>query len=414
MLIRRFRYDLARGLGSIILYLRQSPTLTEKHIDAIYDACIKNTAYDPQCEISREDYLWEIIQLSGTSALLQERILLALGTQEGWDLLQVYRLAKIFALNGNPNALTAMKKGFRYHEEWNSFIGDEEIIDAGGEQGFLFVAEQIGRKIRSSDYEEFGFLLKHAYESLGEDKVIALLEGIRDANIQAFIRSSSVEQSHVPSQPVEVSYAELKSSIRSKPGPLYPYFSWGRKASEADLVKAADDLLDEEDPRRLEAYLQIFRTRAFPHDPQKMVELARSGNKRLRSAAIRALSKIKVKDERIRQLGIELIRQPDTEIEALELFIHLYREEDLPLLEHVVFKKRSKYSFHSIGSSITDIFTERPSPLCQNILVELYKKGCCSICRKKFVQIMLSSHVLPLTIRDEMQYDCNPAIRTLR
>lgn len=155
MRLKQFRYDLARGLGSVVLYLKQSPRLTNKHIDAIYQACIKNTAYDPQCDISREEYLWEIIQLSNESEQLQERILIALESDiDGWDLLQIYRLASIFALNGHSTAGKAMEKGFRYHEDWNSFIGGEEIIVVEGEQGFLFVASRIGEQILSSYYEE--------------------------------------------------------------------------------------------------------------------------------------------------------------------------------------------------------------------------------------------------------------------
>ncbi|MFB7816421.1 hypothetical protein ACFC0X_19860 [Paenibacillus chitinolyticus] len=169
MYIQKFRYELTHGLGSIILYLKEIPALTYRHLDAIADACIRNTAYDPQCDGSREAYLWEVIQLSKASPILQERILDALGGEvNGWDLLQVYRLAKIFASHGNATAVDAMKRGFRYDEEWNCFIGGEEIIEAEGAQGFLFVAQEIGKQIMSSGYEGDTFIWEFAKEFLGE------------------------------------------------------------------------------------------------------------------------------------------------------------------------------------------------------------------------------------------------------
>lgn len=412
MFIKQFRHDLARGLGSIILYLKQSPKLTNNHIDAIYDACIKNTAYDPQCDVSREDYLWEVIQLSKASNSLQERILKTLESIDGWDLFQVYRLAKIFVLNGNPTALEAMKRRFRYHEEWYSFIGGEEIIEAEGEQGFLFVAGQIGKEILSSDYEEDKYLLEFAYEHLGEDKVAALLENLCDVNIQAFLQSADQHQGYSQSTPnLAVSYDDLKTSIGSAPKPLYRFLKWGKHATEEDLLRAANDLLEERNSKKLEAYLYMFGKTVFPLDPQRIIELAQSKNSRLRSAAIRTLSNLK--DERIHQLAIQLISRQVTEIDALDLFIHNYTENDLELLERVFFKKRNKDLFHGIGCSILDIFTHNPTPSCQKVLTELYKRGLCTYCRKHCVEVMIFNHVLPLTIQNEIKYDCNSAIRDL-
>ncbi|KIL40243.1 hypothetical protein SD70_14910 [Gordoniibacillus kamchatkensis] len=413
MLLKQFRYDLACGLGSIILYLKQSPKLTNKYIDAIYNACIKNTAYDPQCDISREDYLWEIIQLSQESESLQERILSALESSiDGWDLCQVYRLAKIFALNGNSTALSAMMRGFRYHEEWNSFIGGEEIIQAEGEQGFLFVASRIGEQILSSDYEEDKFLLEFAKEQLGEEKVAALLENQCDTNIRAFMQSAGHHRWETQSKPIHsVTYDELKTSIGSAPGALYRYIRWGMRASKEDLLRAANDLLEEKNSKKLIAYLYIFGKTAFPLDPQKMIDLAHSKNRRLRSAAVAALSNIK--EERIHQIGIQLITKRSTEIDALDLFIHNYSEDDLHLLEGIVFGNHNKDSFHDVGFSILKIFANNPTPSCCKILAELYKKGLCTHCRMRCIEIMMYNHILPTSIRNEIRYDCNPDIREL-
>lgn len=416
MNIKQFRHDLARGLGSIILYLKQSPALSDKYVEAIYEACIKNTAYDPQCDVSRENYLWEVMQLSHASDSLQERILGTLESgieEDDWDFLQVFRLAKLFALNGNTTALATMKKAFRYREDWNGFLGGEEIIEAGGEQGFIFIAEEIGKEVMSSGYIADKFLLDFAYEHLGKDNVNGLLGSRKDANIQAFFRSATWElKENLSTKPIhEASYDELKASLENLKRPLYSYLKWGMKASEEDLLRAARDLLKERSLNKLEAYLTIFGKRAFPLDPQKMMDLVQSRHPRLRSAAIRALHNMK--DERIHRLAIQLMGQQSTEIEALDLFIHNFMESDLQLLERVVFKRRNKDSFHTVGYSILKIFEKNPTPSCQKILIELYQKGLCSVCRKRCVAIMIANQILPTSIRDEIKYDCNPELRNI-
>ncbi|SEG75585.1 hypothetical protein [Paenibacillus sp. UNC499MF] len=410
MHIQKFRYELTRGLGSIILYLKENPALTYRHLDAITDACIRNTAYDPQCDGSREAYLWEVIQLSKASPILQERILDALGGKvNGWNLLQVYRLAKIFASHGNAAAVDTMKRGFRYDEEWNCFIGGEEIIEAGGAQGFLFVAKEIGKKILSSEYEGNTFIWESAKELLGEEKAAALLvESAKDERIKAFYQSVLPDEGDysLSNGRKALPYEELKSEKAR-----YPYIRWGMCASKEDLFKAADDLLKEEHPKKLEAYLSIFVNVAFPLDPQKIIDLAQSQNKRLRSAAIRALRNLK--NERIHRLAVQLICQRETEIEALELFTLNYEENDLPLLESIAFKKHNKHSFHNMELDMVNIFENHPTASCQKIMIELYKKGFCSLCRRWAVEIMLANHMLPAALRDEIQYDCNPDIREL-
>ncbi|EGL16321.1 MULTISPECIES: hypothetical protein [unclassified Paenibacillus] len=415
MHIQKFRRELTLGLGRIILYLKETPALTYRHLDAIADACIRSTAYDPQCDESREAYLWEVIQLSKASSILQERILDALGGEvNGWDLLQVYRLAKIFASHGNPTAVDAMKKGFRYDEEWNCFIGGAEIIEAEGARGFLFVAKEVGKRILSSGYEGGTFVWEFAKEFLGEEKAAALLEeSANDERIQAFYQSALRDEDDYSllNGRKALSYDEFKSSIEAGEKARYPYIRWGMHASKEDLFKAADDLLKEEHPKKLEAYLFIFAKTAFPLDPQKIIELAQSGNKRLRSAAIHALRNLK--DERIHRLAVELIHQRETEMEALELFTLNYEENDLPLLERIAFKKHHKHSFHNMELDMVDIFENHPTATCQKIMIELYHKGLCTLCRRRAVEIMLANHILPASLRDEIRYDCNPDIRDL-
>lgn len=255
--------------------------------------------------------------------------------------------------------------------------------------------------------------LEFAYEQIGEEKVTALIKSQGDANIQAFVHSSLYQQEeYIQSKPLHLlPYNELKAIIGAGSVGLFRYIRWGQYASKEDLLKAANDLLKENTPKRLLPYLYIFAKAVFPLDPQKLIELAISKNRRVRSEAIRALSNIK--DERIHQLAIKLIMERTTEIDALDLFIHNYSDEDLHLLEKIVFKNHNRDTFHSAGFSMIKIIKNNQTLLCKNILIELYEKGFCTQCRRRFVEVMLLNGVLPDSIRNEIMHDCNPHIRDL-
>ncbi|WP_370001790.1 hypothetical protein [Paenibacillus sp. RC84] len=276
------------------------------------------------------------------------------------------------------------------------------------------MAQEIGKRILSSGYEGDTFVWESAKEFLGEEKAAALLkESTKDEKIQAFYQSvlGNEDDYSLLNGRKALSYEEFKSSMKADEKARYPYIVWGMRASKEDLVKAADDLLKEENPKKLEAYLSIFVKPSFPLDPQKIIELAQSQNKRLRSAAIHALRNLK--DERIHRLAVQLICQRETEVEALELFTFNYEENDLPLLERVAFKKHNKHSFHNMELDMVNIFENQATASCQKIMIELYQKGLCSPCRRRAVEIMIANHILPASLRDEIRYDCNRDIREL-
>ncbi|AET67573.1 hypothetical protein Desor_1955 [Desulfosporosinus orientis DSM 765] len=80
MKAKDFRNLINRGLGSGILFLKENQNRNRKYLKAIQYACVNNTAFDPQVEGSRAEYLWEAIQYSGYSEYLQNAVLTALLT----------------------------------------------------------------------------------------------------------------------------------------------------------------------------------------------------------------------------------------------------------------------------------------------------------------------------------------------
>jgi hypothetical protein len=70
---RRFRSSVRRGTGEAHLLIRAFPDLDFSR--EIIIACLKNFAYDGQCESSRAPYLYELISLSVKKEKIRQSIL---------------------------------------------------------------------------------------------------------------------------------------------------------------------------------------------------------------------------------------------------------------------------------------------------------------------------------------------------
>jgi hypothetical protein len=191
---KEFRELIIRGLGNAIICLKaNTPQENRKYLKAILYACTHNTAFDPQCEESRADYLWEAIQSSGHSRLLQEQIInTVLNENDPYSVQQIIRLAKRFGISENEKAKEFVRQALQYNENWNTFIGAGEIIELDGMQGFKHVVDVIGEKIISDNYSEDTQLLDFAKEQLGEEKVnnYLLKESSKNSKVKAYLDST--------------------------------------------------------------------------------------------------------------------------------------------------------------------------------------------------------------------------------
>ncbi|WP_141502487.1 hypothetical protein [Paenibacillus luteus] len=178
LLVQSFREQLFKGLGAPLLHLinhRNKPQ--KKYVHTIVKACVGSTAYDPQAETERTEYLYEAVKHSGFSSRIQKEVLdHLLLSEEEYDTQQMLRLARRFAEDGNEEAKEAIRKAFQYSQGWNCFIGDEELIAIDKQNGLKRVVEEIGKKIVEEDYVESDSTYNFAIEQLGKDAVDAFFQ----------------------------------------------------------------------------------------------------------------------------------------------------------------------------------------------------------------------------------------------
>jgi hypothetical protein len=194
----------------------------------------------------------------------------------------------------------------------------------------------------------------------------------------------------------------------------FGWMQWGNKTSEEDLLKAAQDLLKEENPKLLLSYLDIFRHRPFPLDFSKLVFLAQHDDERvpydrMSIFSLSALENITHPD--VRALALKMIAENNRIGRAVGLLQRNFEDNDWKLLESITVRELERDEYHSLGMSIEDIFKINPSPEAAQTFLNVYERCPCSQCRRRFVEILHSLNALPVSLLEECKFDANFDLR---
>lgn len=410
---KEFRKAISIGLGRAILALKTDQKIYRFRKSIIY-ACTHVTTYDQQCEGRRTEYLWDAIQASDAPKYIEDRIISAfLVASDPRNIYQMAGLVCKIALNGNNLARTVLYSKFSFNDEWNTF-NYNDLIDLDGIEGYLYIAEIEGKMIlENPDYSADWETLSIAEEQFGIENLNIALEKLSIDNpyIRAYLQSvRNINSNSEASTRSEVeSYEVIKEKIESNG--YYPFHVWGKRAIQEDIEKAAVDMLEETNTKRLIKYLSIFSRRAFPLQPNKIIELAYSKNRTLSNTAISALKN--VKNGQIRNLALYHLTKAKVETDALELLIDNFVIEDITLLEKIVYTKMNRYKLHWIQGDVCKILSNNPVKECINIMLYMYENGHCSNCRADVIQVLMDSKVIPEWVLEECKYDSNLEIREL-
>ncbi len=149
-----FKRVLNIGLGRAILFLRSHDA--RPYRDAILDACLHNTAYDPQIEGSRATYLREVIALTGDEPFFRDRILAALAMSGGdWDAEQLFRLAATYAEEGDQHARRVLYAKYDQNARAGDDTGETTIVSLDGLAGLLHVIRLACDSGRIADQDDY-------------------------------------------------------------------------------------------------------------------------------------------------------------------------------------------------------------------------------------------------------------------
>ncbi|TAE72122.1 MAG: hypothetical protein EAZ85_10075 [Bacteroidetes bacterium] len=152
-----FLNSLKRGTGDAYIILKDNPTINFSSL--IIKGAITNFAYDNQSEGSRANYIYQLIKKSKHKEKIINAVLTKLQFEKDdfYGLDQMCDLAVKFYKDGNILGKTALYNRFEKNNlEEYKFCGQKQLIEIGGINGVLKVAEVIGKTLfeNPDDYED--------------------------------------------------------------------------------------------------------------------------------------------------------------------------------------------------------------------------------------------------------------------
>lgn len=430
---------LAKGLGRAHLILEADPS-SDPNVAALVDACLTDLTYDAQVEGSRAAYLHELIDLAGLAEPVASALAASLNDTDADDatIAQRWELAGLLARDGAPGVREAMSPALeRLVDGWLTSPRDavpptepaRQLGLVGGVPGTLFALGQLGRLAAGdSGYWDDGQLLDEARSLAGSGLDETLAEARRgDPNLEGYLRAVEVHEAEAAAEPTAAAderrrrwdqpWADaqraIERQVRGTGQSGFMWSQWGRRASERELDAAARALVElpREDLELLRPYLSVFRRRAFPHDPQPLIDLLDDQREHVAWFAANALEQMT--HPAARAMALRMAEEGPLRERAGDLLAANWRPGDERLIERLLRDEQDTDRIHTIASGLSRILERHLSADLVSALILGYEKTPCSNCRGDFAEALLRVGALPDELRAECRWDARPETREL-
>jgi hypothetical protein len=429
-----FSAALRHGRGRAFLYVQKFGL--GGVADAVLSACLKDQAYDRQCESSRAPWLYRMFKNSPEYPAFSSAICSALATEtEIYDLEQLCELAEIMAKDGNESAGIALRTRVLGQElaGWGTF-GYEALVKLDGMSAVVEFARRFGKVLMDDPRENVPPLevLASSPDLLAQAQTeLALLAKTDDA-INVYLEEESTNAGPAASSPTltkEQREAQRRDRVRAESsieGILadaaagvgdYPgrYMNFGKYATEDELHVILRRLSIETEDKALVRMLWTFRRRPLPDLNFRIWALTESENADVRAAVWSALAQNC--DPRVGELARTKLRSPEVledDPDVLGLLIRNYRPADEVLAMSALSRLTpDDDNAHRLGSIILDIIKENDAPGFAEMVRWVYETNPCTICRHSAVEWLVKNDGMLPAIVAECLYDAEEDIQKL-
>jgi hypothetical protein len=411
-----FRNSIRRGTGKAYL-------LATRHhdcdfTDEIISACVKNYAYDGQCESSRAFYLYQIIQVHGDKNRIKKAILKAINDEvkDTWTLTQLFSLAFLFAKEGDCRFKEAIYQRFYKNTiEGSDWVGYEEIIEFDGFSGLQHIANVMGQGMIDDPAKwHDDMIILHFSEKYPEINARAELEkcAVSSPQIARYLSGiDEVEKTRSESRVAPENYSSLLEEIRNR---RVLYSLRKRAVTEEELLTVANALIVEDDLRHIEKLLNFFGYFKFPLDSNVILKHARRKKNQKDAIVARAIDALKlIASDAVRDFALDRLVNSRNPEKYVGLLICNYKEGDSVLLSQIASHAKSYYVIEGLAQDYSSIYENNLTKESFQPLDLIYNKMTCSYCRECIIKAMVKNDVVPAEVFEELQYDCNEEIRKI-
>jgi hypothetical protein len=420
-----FGSALHKGLGRAFLHVQK---YGDEELEAlIKNALLHNLVYDVQCEGKRADWLFSILKNTNKLSSYEEFLIENLPTiVEDWDFDQALDLLLQFAKNGSQKAREALYAEFNKQSFNESWIGGEQIVELDGINGFIYVAERIGKRLREDDqFWEDDFQLNDIKNRFGEDKVQnAINERLKTSDdLRVYLekltkwelpKRRSKEQIYEEMR-IRFPLQQIQQDIENAHGVIpSSYMQFGKHALDKDIREIFEHLKTEDRPPQIIRLLWVFRRRTLPEINPQIISYALAEDNELASAAISALSNSS--NPELHELALDIMKHSEWNraTAGFELLIKNFKTADGPVIENVL--KRApmdldRETIHNVVFDLVLVCEANNSIDLTNALNWIYDNSPCMNCRGRAVKLLIENSALSESMLDECLVDGDEEIR---
>ena len=405
-----------RGTGEAYLIIRDHPKIDFSK--ELIKVCIKNYAYNGQCESSRAPYLFNLIALSNKQEKIKSRIIqrLAVEDRDTWTLVQLFDLAKIFAQNGSNDAREAIYNRYLTKPvNGSDWAGYAQIVELDGLKGLFYFAEKLGRAIESNPSDFFDDYFIDRFQKNNPDiNLIEKLESAAETNhyIRLFLKAAKPGINHRENYKREIKVFEnpVDEVLNTKSKLRLISKNW----TENELVEIALQLEIEKKTKSKTQLLLPFIKNIFPGYPESIIDIAKKHNSKKSIIGNRAISVLEnIQSEKVREFALERIKIDKYPYRFAGILTSNYKADDYKMLVSLIENTSNENIIEDLARHFTSIFYYNSTSECLAPLELLYAKMTCSIHRETVIQILLENGVLSEKIKHEIDFDCNKEIQEL-
>lgn len=419
-----WRDALQKGLGRVNLWIKAG-RLPEKSI--LLDACLNDLRFDRHCESSRGHWLFEIVLATDNVESFREPILAALAQiADSQAAGQLCEFCVFYARGGDARFRSALKRIVADKPiSGMPWLGEEELVELDGIEGFRFAAEVRGRGLANRDWDwDDDALVSAAIEKLGETNVIVALnsESGSSNELRRFAAGwqAAAEKRKTEAGDPNVAYAKRTRLLTAsdvvaaaETGTNGGGFlrGWGMRASAADLKTIAERLFSADQPKVVANYLRVFTNRPLPEFDERLLALMSHSDYEVRRWAFAAAAMNS--HPTIRQFALAHLADLDEQDSIIRLFIRNFQTGDEELLCSQIRLPEDRGRLHWLLMGAKEVLRENPSARGETLALRVYRCTPCAICRQGAVKFLTARRAVPQWLIDECAYDSNPDARSL-
>ena len=332
----------------------------------------------------RAPYLLDLIEISGEPRFYRNSLRSALeGPLDDLDLGQIFEIAAHFATRGDGEVKQSMYAAFErlgYPAAGQECA--EALVRVDGLPALLLVARTFGDADSRDRPWAFGQMLKTLEQHHGKQTL--------PAQLNVFASEWRDEE-------------KTLEEARRQPIPRPDY-------QPAELERAADELLVEQDRERLVRTLRMFLRHPFPGPIDRLLELARGEDHRISRGARGALENLT--DPRIRSLALDSLNHPQARQREAALLARNSAPGDYRILEAALARPAELDDYHNLSFDVVTKFVPaNRSEEAEPSLLHIYENAPCTVCRHRAVDELIALDRFPDWMRAECLHDADSDIR---